>query len=261
MATDVEEAEQAQQFEKLKALVHKEYKYIDRKWDAVFWITAAFIVGAACDITKLLFAGDWDFWTDWKDRVWWPILTPFALVIIGSALQYIQWLAWRFPTGMTYTAVCLWPLATLGRWLQWGNFVHYPLNFVWPTTMVPAGIFADWVLFKTKSFILTSVIGSAVFAFGWWASNYVMIAPYLQPAQWMDRILTVADIQGISFIHSQTPEYLRIVEHGTLRSFLGETQYVALVFGATVTVAGYWIGQFIGRMLAIWPIGRFMKKW
>jgi methane/ammonia monooxygenase subunit A len=162
---------------------------------------------------------------------------------------------------MTYTAICLWPLATLGRWVQWGNFVHYPMNFVWPTTMVPAGIFADWVLFKTKSFILTSVVGSAVFAFGWWVSNYMMIAPYLQPAQWMDRILTVADIQGISFIHSQTPEYLRIVEHGTLRSFLGETQYVALVFGATVTVAGYWIGQFIGRMLAIWPIGRFMKKW
>jgi methane/ammonia monooxygenase subunit A len=261
MTTTEEQLEQAQQFERLKALVDKPYRWIDRKWDAVFWISAAFIVGAACDITLLLFAGDWDFWTDWKDRIWWPILTPFALVIIGSALQYIQWLAWRFPTGMTYTAICLWPLATLGRWLQWGNFVHYPLNFVWPTTMVPAGIFADWVLFKTKSFILTSVIGSMVFAFAWWVSNYAMIAPFLQPAQWMDRVLTVADIQGISFIHSQTPEYLRIVEHGTLRSFLGETQYVALVFGATVTVAGYWIGQFIGRMLAIWPIGRFMKKW
>jgi methane/ammonia monooxygenase subunit A len=88
-----------------------------------------------------------------------------------------------------------------------------------------------------------------------------MIAPYLQPAEWMDRILTVSDIQGIAYIRSQTPEYLRIIEHGTLRSFLGETQYVSIVFGMTVTVAGYWIGQFIGRMLAIWPIGRFMQKW
>jgi methane/ammonia monooxygenase subunit A len=35
---------------------------------------------------------------------------------------------------------------------------------------------------------------------------------------------------------------------------------VSLVFGATMTVVGYWIGQFIGRMLAIWPIGKFMKK-
>jgi methane/ammonia monooxygenase subunit A len=261
MASDTETLEADAQFERLKALVNKEYKYIDRKWDAVFWISAAFIVGAAADITMLLFAGDWDFWTDWKDRVWWPILTPFALVIIGSALQYIQWLAWRFPTGMTYTAICMWFLSTLGRWLQWGNFVWYPMNFVWGGTMVPAGIFADWVLMKTKSFVLTGLLGSAVFAFTWWVSNYVMVAPFLQPAQWMDRVLTVSDIQGISYIRSQTPEYLRIVEHGTLRSFLGETQYVSIVFGMTVAIAGYWIGQFIGRMLAIWPIGRFMKKW
>ena len=101
--------------ERLKGLVDKKYRCIDRKWDPVFWITAAFIVGAACDITKLLFAGDWDFWTDWKDRQWWPILTPFSLVIIGSALQYIQWLAWRFPTGMTYTAICLCP------WPRWAG--------------------------------------------------------------------------------------------------------------------------------------------
>src|ERR1051325_10572046 len=221
MASDTETLEADAQFEALKALVNKKYEYIDRKWDAVFWVSAAFIVGAAADITMLLFAGDWDFWTDWKDRVWWPILTPFSLVIIGSALQYIQWLAWG----------------------------------------VPAGIFADWVLMKTKSFVLTSLLGSMLFAFTWWVSNYVMVAPYLQPAQWMDRILTVSDIQGIAYIRSQTPEYLRIVEHGTLRSFLGETQYVSIVFGMTVAIAGYWIGQFIGRMLAIWPIGRFMKKW
>ena len=89
----------------------------------------------------------------------------------------------------------------------------------------------------------------------------------------MDRVVTVADVQGIEYVRSQTPEYLRIIEHGSLRTFLGETQYVSLVFGATVAqsfdhrtevqvaVAGYWVGQFIGRGLAIWPIGRFMKKW
>ena len=50
MASDTETLEADQQFERLKALVNKEYKYIDRKWDAVFWISAAFIVGAAADI-------------------------------------------------------------------------------------------------------------------------------------------------------------------------------------------------------------------
>jgi methane/ammonia monooxygenase subunit A len=93
--------------QELRAVLHKQYRWLDYKFDIVFWITAAFVVGAAADITKLLFAGDWDFWTDWKDRQWWPIISPFAFIIIPSALQYIQWLAWRFPTGATYTAVCM----------------------------------------------------------------------------------------------------------------------------------------------------------
>ena len=83
------------------------YQWIDRTWDVVFWITAIFVVAGAADITKLLFAGDWDFWTDWKDPQWWPVVTAFATIIIPSALQYIQWAAWRFPTGATYTCVCL----------------------------------------------------------------------------------------------------------------------------------------------------------
>ena len=61
MADTTKEAE-------LRQLLHKHYKYIDYKWNVVFWVTAIFVVGAAGDITKLLFAGDWDFWTDWKDR-------------------------------------------------------------------------------------------------------------------------------------------------------------------------------------------------
>jgi methane/ammonia monooxygenase subunit A len=99
----------------LRKLLNRRYKYIDRKWDIVFWVTAAFVVAAAADITKLLFAGDWDFWTDWKDRQWWPMVTPFAVIIIPSALQYIQWLAWRMPTGAVYTALCAGIAAWIGR--------------------------------------------------------------------------------------------------------------------------------------------------
>src|SRR4051812_41379744 len=91
----------------LRRLLARSYVYIDRKWDIVFWITAAFFVGGIADITKLLFAGDWDFWTDWKDRQWWPILSPFAFIVVPSAVQYVSWLAWRIPTGATYTAVCM----------------------------------------------------------------------------------------------------------------------------------------------------------
>jgi methane/ammonia monooxygenase subunit A len=75
----------------------------------------------------------------------------------------------------------------------------------------------------------------------------------------MNHVLTVSDVQGIVYIRSQTPEYLRHIERGALRSFLGETQYVSLAFGGTMAVAGYWVGQFIGRYLAVWPIRRYIK--
>ncbi len=245
----------------LGRLLRKKYKYLDRTWDAVFWITAIFIVGAAADITKLLFAGDWDFWTDWKDPEWWPMVTAFAVVIIPSALQYIQWTAWRFPTGATYTSVCLFACTWIGRYFQWHVAEYYPLNFIWPISTVGAGIFMDWILLKTGSYIITSLVGAPIFGITVWAFNYIPLAPFLQPVQFMNHIVTVADVQGIAYIRSQTPEYLRHIERGTLRSFLGEAQYVSLAFGSTLAIAGYWVGQFIGRYLSVWPIGKYIKNY
>ena len=84
--TDIADAAERQKRLELKALLQKQYKWIDRKWDIVFWVTAIFVVAGAADITKQLFAGDWDFWTDWKDPQWWPVITAFATIIIPSAL-------------------------------------------------------------------------------------------------------------------------------------------------------------------------------
>src|SRR3989442_11754708 len=240
--------------ERLRALLHKQYRWLDYKWDLVFWITAAFVVGAAADITKLLFAGDWDFWTDWKDRQWWMTITPFAMIIIPSALQYIQWIAWKFPTGFTYTAVGLWLVSWFGRWLQWDVFVGYPLSFVWPATIVPAAIITDWILLKTRSFVITSVIGGQAFAIAFWAANYVTLAPYLQPVEFMGSIVTLADVQGVNDLRTATPENLRLIEFGSLPTFLQETWLVTILFGGTVATAGYWVGQGIARALAICPI-------
>ncbi len=257
--TDIADAAERQRRLELKELLNKKYKWVDWKWDLVFWTTAVFVVAGAADITKQLFAGDWDFWTDWKDPQWWPVVTAFATIIIPSTLQYIQWTAWRFPTGATYTACCLFFAAWVGRYFQWDLAATYPMNFVWPASVVCAGILMDWTLMKTKSFILTSLIGAHVWAIAVWAYNYVPLAAFLQPAYFMDHVVTVADVQGIAYIRSQTPEYLRLIERGALRSFLGETQYVSLAFAGTAAFAGYWIGQFIGRYLAVWPIRRYLK--
>jgi methane/ammonia monooxygenase subunit A len=258
--TTTDAAEQRRRLE-LRELLHTKYQWIDRTWDAVFWITAIFVVAGAADITKLLFAGDWDFWTDWKDAQWWVVVTAFATIIIPSALQWIQWVAWRFPTGATYTAVAMFLAAWVGRYFQWHVAEYYPMNFVWPISIVGAGILLDWLLMKTRSFVLTSLIGGPIWAIAVWGFNYVPLAPFLEPAHFMDNVLTVADVQGIAYIRTQTPEYLRLIERGALRSFLGETQYVSLLFASSVAVLGYWIGQLIGRFLAVWPIGKYIKTW
>lgn len=255
----------ATKVEELRELVEKQDKwhYMTKTWDYVFWLTAAPVVGAAAFITKILFAGDWEFWTDWKDRQWWMVVMAMANAIIPSALQYIQWAAWRFPTGFTYTGVSMWIADWLGLWAFWSNpgWAGYPLNFVWRATIVPAGILVDWILFKTRSFLLTTIVGMLVWTFALWWSNLATLAPYLQPAVWMDRILTLADVQGIEYLRTQTPEYLRIIETSAVRTFLGEQVWVTLFFAYTTSMVGYWIGQFIGRYLAVWPIGRFLKKW
>jgi hypothetical protein len=67
------------------------------------------------------------------------------------------------------------------------------------------------------------------------------LAPFLQPVQFSGFTMTLADVQGFSYLRTQTPEYLRLVQQGSLRTFLGETLYVSLVFGATVSIAGYWV--------------------
>ena len=162
--TDIADAAERQKRLELKALLNKEYKWIDRSWDIVFWVTAIFVVAGAADITKQLFAGDWDFWTDWKDPQWWPVITAFATIIIPSALQYIQWAAWRFPTGATYTSVCFFLAAWVGRYFNWHIAEAYPMNFVWPISTVCAGIILDWTLMKTKSFLITSFVGAHLWA-------------------------------------------------------------------------------------------------
>ena len=186
--TDLAEAAERQRRLELKELLNKKYKWIDWKWDLVFWTTAIFVVAGAADITKQLFAGDWDFWTDWKDPQWWPVVTAFATIIIPSTLQYIQWAAWRFPTGATYTACCLFFAAWVGRYFQWDLAATYPMNFVWPASVVCAGILMDWTLMKTKSFILTSLIGAHVWAIAVWAYSYVPLAAFLQPAHFTDHV-------------------------------------------------------------------------
>src|SRR4030088_1603280 len=183
-APETIQAAQARRLE-LREILNRRYVFIDRKWDGVFLISAAFVITAAGDLTRLLFAGDWDFWVDWKDRQWWPMVTPFATIFIPTAIHYITWLGCRLPLGATFTALRLFLGAWIARLYQFYAFVSYPLTLVWPASVIPAAILIDVVLLKTRSFVLTSIPGGIIWTFAFWIANYVTLAAYLQPSLFM----------------------------------------------------------------------------
>ena len=88
----------------------------------------------------MLLAGDWDFWMDWKDRQWWPVVTPIVGITYCAAIMYYLWVNYRQPFGATLCVVCL----LIGEWLTryWGFYwwSHYPINFVTPSIMIPGAL-------------------------------------------------------------------------------------------------------------------------
>ena len=49
---------------------------LSRAYDYLILVLALFLLIGAFHLHVALTAGDWDFWVDWKDRQWWPLVTP-----------------------------------------------------------------------------------------------------------------------------------------------------------------------------------------
>jgi methane/ammonia monooxygenase subunit A len=86
---------------------------LDRKFDVLF-VAAAFLVIAGMQVTMILWGGDWDFWSDWKDRQWWSPIASAANIVVPAALQYIVWSRFRLPVGATFGVVAL----ALATWVS-----------------------------------------------------------------------------------------------------------------------------------------------
>src|SRR6185369_13671060 len=87
------------------------------------------VVQAAFHIHAMLTVGDWDFWTDWKDRRFWLVVTPVSLITFPAAVQYVLWDKFRLPIGATAAVVGL----LLGQWVSrvtnFYGWTYFPLNF------------------------------------------------------------------------------------------------------------------------------------
>ena len=80
---------------------------IARAFDYLTLVPIILVLTGAFHLSMILTVGDWDFWMDWKDRQWWPLVTPLMAITFPAAVQYVLWTHFRLPMGATVCAVVL----------------------------------------------------------------------------------------------------------------------------------------------------------
>jgi methane/ammonia monooxygenase subunit A len=252
MTTAKEEASSALDVETKKPL-------LSRRWDLLILASAALLIMAAFHVNQMLFSGDWSFWADWKDREFWPLVTPAVGIIVPAAVQYIAWHLLRLPLGATLCALLLIIAQWISRWGSFDQWTHIPLNFTWPETFIMAAVILDVTLAVSRSYIVTSIVGGLLWGALFWFFNYPALSPYLVPVDFHGTLLTVADTLSFHVGRTQTPEYLRMIEEGHLKALVSDITIVVAFFGGMLSAATYWIGILLGKYIAVWPIGKFFK--
>ena len=221
-----------------------------RKLDFLIVPIVVFAVMAAFHIHFMLTGGDWDFWVDWKDRQFWVTVTPIVMMIIVAAIQAIFYTHFRLPIGATLCGIVL----VLGEWLNryFGFYLwsHFPMSLVWPAMVIPMCMYLDLVLHLSRNWLITAFLGSLGFALLFPVSNWFILAPFRLPIEIQGQLLSVADYIGFTFSRTATPEYLRIIERGTLRTFGGESTVIAAFFSAFVCMIIYTMWWKIGNYIA-----------
>ena len=214
----------------------------------VFWTLAV-----SFKTTEVLTVGDWDMWVDWKDREWWPLVYPLLCIGFPAVSQAIFWKHFRLPIGATFSVLGImlatwWSLFMGHMW--WTGF---PLTLVWSATLLPGALLLDAILYLTGNAVLTAIAGGAMFSIVFYPANWPMMAPYRLVVEHMGQLATVADVIGYTFTRTSMPEYLRIIERGTLRSFGENPAVVSALFSGFLSVIMYGVWYAIGMKLSELP--------
>ena len=217
-----------------------------RTFDYLIVVIAAFLVWSVTHIHFLLFAGDWDFFIDWKDRQYWILITPIVSIMSAAAFQAIFWSLFRLPFGATASAL----LFLIGVWIvryhSWEGMAYFPLSLVVPGTSLVGAMALDLILVLSRTWVITAVFGGIIYGLSFFPTNWIYMAPYFQPAEHMGSMASVGDIIGYVFPRSGTPEYIRIIERGTLRTFGDSPNWVSAFFSAFVCMFAYSVFWWMG---------------
>ena len=127
----------------------------------------------------------------------------------------------------------------------------FPTALSGRATLIPGALVLDTILLLTGSYLLTAIFGAMGFGLLFYPGNWPMLAAYHAPMEVMNSLVSVADYIGYAFTRTATPEYLRGIERGTLRTFGGHSAVVASFFAGFVCVLMY---------IAWWHFGMFMSR-
>ena len=230
---------------------------MNRRWDAALILLVVPLM--ALIVYVFWYPGlDSAYWTDWKDRVFWALTTAPPIMAAIAAMQYLGWRMLRVPLA-TVTAV----VGTVAVWfyavMAYGSYAGYPLNFVWPATLIPGALLCDAVLVWSRRVGVTAVVGGLCFGWAFYPANSVLIAPFLEPIVRDGRLLTVANLQGLEYTRSSVPEYLRLVDVGGFHSFAGQVGIIASLMTGVLCIATYVAGVGLAKLLIFYPIGRYYR--
>jgi methane/ammonia monooxygenase subunit A len=97
------------------------------------------------------------------------------------------------------------------------------------------------------SMTLTAVLGGMAWGLLFYPGNWPIIAPLHIPVEYNGMMFTLADLQGYHYVRTGTPEYIRMVEKGTLRTFGKDVAPVSAFFSAFVSILIYFLWHFFGQ--------------
>jgi methane/ammonia monooxygenase subunit A len=214
--------------------------------DWMFLICSFFVLLGSYHIYAILTMGG-DSWTDWKDRRLWVTVTPIMAITFCAAAQYMLWEKFRLPIGATLAVLGLLFGEWINRYFNFWGWTYFPLNMLWPISLVPSAIVLDVILLLSRSYLLTALIGGLAFSLLMYPTNWPHLAPFHVLVEYHGNVMSLADLIGYQYVRTGTPEYIRIVEKGTLRTFGKDVVPVPAFFSGFICILIYTLLHFIGR--------------
>jgi methane/ammonia monooxygenase subunit A len=177
-----------------------------------------------------------------------------VLVILPGVFGYAFWKLLRIPLGATLSVIGLTLTGWLSRYLNFHEFAGFPMNMVLPSTFIGVGLLIDCTLLLTRSWFFTGIFAGFLSGLLLYPMNWPLLAPFMVPVEMHGTLMTVADVMGFEYIRTAMPEYVRIIEQSTLRTFGDAVTPLTAVFAGFLTILSLWFWAWIGSLgvKAVW---------